>query len=138
MFPFENENEILDLDNKEEPATDDFTRREYGIDFKTGKLTGKIVDGAEAVKVWAWLALKAVRYRFEIYTWNYGNELESLIGAAYSQEYIESEVTRMIEDAFSINIDILSIEGLVCDFKEDKLIIQATILTIFGREEFNV
>lgn len=26
--------------------------KEYGIDFKTGQLTGEIVEGLEAVKVW--------------------------------------------------------------------------------------
>ena len=28
--------------------------KEYGINFKTGQLTGKIVEGKEAIKVWIW------------------------------------------------------------------------------------
>ena len=38
--------------------------KEYGIDFKTGQLTGEIVEGLEAVKVWIWLVLQTPRYRY--------------------------------------------------------------------------
>ena len=31
--------------------------KEYGIDFKTGQLTGEIVEGIEAIKVWIWMCL---------------------------------------------------------------------------------
>ena len=31
--------------------------REYGIDFQTGRLTGRIVEGIEAIKVWVWNCL---------------------------------------------------------------------------------
>ena len=38
------------------------------------------VTGREAVKVWIWKALHTTRYRYEIYSWAYGNEFESLLG----------------------------------------------------------
>ena len=38
--------------------------REYGVDFRTGQLTGKIVEGIEAVKVWIWSCLHTERYRY--------------------------------------------------------------------------
>lgn len=37
--------------------------REYGVDFQTGQLTGKIVEGIEAIKVWIWLCLHTERFR---------------------------------------------------------------------------
>ena len=45
--------------------------REYELDFETGKLTGRIVTGVDAICVWAYLALKAKRYRWVIYSWYY-------------------------------------------------------------------
>ena len=32
----------------------------------------QFVTGAEAVAVWAWNALSTVRYRHEIFSWDYG------------------------------------------------------------------
>ena len=43
-----------------------------------------VVTGKEAVKVWAWKALHTVRYRFEIYSRDYGSEFEELVGQAYN------------------------------------------------------
>lgn len=40
---------------------------DYEIDFNTGRLTGGIVEGVEAIKVWIWLALQIERYRFPIF-----------------------------------------------------------------------
>ena len=70
MFPF-------DIDEGEEILTDEEDEveyKEYGIDFETGQLTGKVVTGIEAVRVWAYLALNTAKYRFEQYSWDYGNE----------------------------------------------------------------
>ena len=35
--------------------------KEYGLDFKTGQLTGEIVEGIEAIKVWIWNCLHVQR-----------------------------------------------------------------------------
>ena len=45
-----------------------------------------VVSGKEAVLVWAWKALHTPRFRHEIYTWDYGNEVDSLIGQPFSEE----------------------------------------------------
>ena len=45
-----------------------------------------LVEGIEAVKVWAWNALYTVRFRYLIYPWEYGDELETLIGQSYIEE----------------------------------------------------
>lgn len=42
------------------------------------KLTGRIVTGVDAICVWAYLALKAKRYRWVIYSWYYGEEYTNL------------------------------------------------------------
>lgn len=114
------------------------TPREYGIDFGTGKLTGKIVEGLEAIKVWIWLAMRTARYRFVIYSWDYGIELEDLIGKGYTDEYIKSEVERMIEDALLINNNILSITDIEVKRNNDKISASFTANTLYGEVSINV
>lgn len=43
---------IEDEENLEELGEEKETPKEYGIDFSTGQLTGQVVEGLEAVKVW--------------------------------------------------------------------------------------
>jgi hypothetical protein len=130
-FPFETD---------EETAVEEALKipKEYGIDFTTGELTGKIVEGNEAVKVWIWNTLHTPRYRHTIFSWDYGNELEDLIGQGYSQEYIEIEAKRMVEDCLLINENITGIDDFEVSQDADKLSISFTANTLFGEVGMNV
>lgn len=134
MFPFEEELEEELL----EEETEEYYPREYGIDFSTGKLTGKIVEGKEALAVWLYLALKIERYKFYTYSWDYGNELNSLIGKNYSQDHMDSEVKRMITDCIEENPYIEGIENLKVDRTDEGLFISFLILTDYGEEEMSL
>ena len=92
----------------------------------------------EAVIQWAKLVLLTERYFYTQYTWNYGSELNELIGKRHSKEYIESEVKRMITDALLINEDIKSIKNIRCDIEKDVLKISFSIETVYGRGDVNV
>ena len=85
LFPFVT-TEDLTLTDQEVTAS---SIREYEIDFEKGTLTGRIVTGVDALCVWAYLALKAKRYRWIIYSWGYGDEVYDLIGYSYSEEYLD-------------------------------------------------
>lgn len=112
--------------------------QEYGIDFQTGKLTGAMVEGLEAVKVWAWLALKSPRYRFRQLSWQYGAELENLIGTVYSEEYTEAQARKMVEDCLLLNRYITGITDFVCTAENDRLKLEFTILTEFGEGDMAI
>lgn len=114
------------------------TPREYEIDFDTEKLTGKIVEGLEAIKVWIWLAMRTARYRYYIYSWDYGNEIEDLIGTGYTDEYIQSEVERIIEDTLLINENILSVTDIEVTRENDKISANFTANTLYGEVSINV
>ena len=45
-----------------------------------------LASGLEAVKGWAWRALHTERYRWSPFSWDYGCELESLVGQPYRAE----------------------------------------------------
>lgn len=111
-------------------------QKEYEIDFKTGQLTGRIVEGKEAIKVWIWLALQTPRYRYYAYTWDYGNEFEDLIGKGHTKEYIEAEAKRMTEDCLLVNEDIQSITKFGVNMTNDTLTVSFTANTIYGDIEF--
>jgi hypothetical protein len=129
-FPFEaEENTTIETDT--EPA-------EYEMDFTTGQLTGNIVTGLEAIKTWAYLALKTPRYRHLIYSWDYGNEIEDLIGQFVTQEYLDTEIPRIITDCLVINPFIKSISDIELTFKDDKLTGNFTINTDYGEGEISV
>mgnify|MGYP002516733728 FL=1 len=106
--------------------------KEFGIDFETGKLTGKIVEGIEAIKVWCYLALRVTRYHFFICSWNYGCEIEDLYGQGYSSEHIESEAARMIEECLLENdyIEAVSVSG--AKYQNGRFSTMVTIETIYG------
>lgn len=133
MFPFDLEDEELNLSVPEhkEPA-------DYEIDFKTGRLTGRIITGLDAIKQWVQLVLSTDRYYFPQYTWNHGAELNTLIGKNYDEEYIQSEVRRMIKDALMVNKDIIDVEDIRHVMEKDTLTVSFTINTIYGRGEISV
>ena len=112
------------------------TPKEYEIDFKTGQLTGRIVEGLEAIKIWIWLVLQTPRYRYYVYTWDYGNEFEDLIGQGYTEEYIEAEAKRMTEDCLLINENIQSISEFSASMENETLTVTFTANTIYGDIEF--
>jgi hypothetical protein len=130
LFPFVSEEVSL-------PSTEVLASsiREYEIHFKTGQLTGRIVEGVNAICVWAYLALKAKRYRWVIYSWYYGEEYTNLIGYSYSEEYLNSEVKRYMEECLFENEHITGIENLEVSQIKDLLYIKFTLVTDVGSKE---
>ena len=106
------------------------TPREFAIDFTTGQLTGEVVEGIEAVKVWVYLALRIARYRYFILSWEYGSELDDLSGQGYSQEHIECEVEEMIKDCLMENEYIDSVEVSNIQLENEKMKANITITTV--------
>ena len=66
--------DILNIESRAEPSNT------FHIDFDRGRIIG-FVDEKEALKQAILLILNTERYRFLIYSWNYGIELVDIIGA---------------------------------------------------------
>lgn len=128
LFPFTTDEEIA-------LVTPDVTAssiREYELDFATGRLTGRIVTGVDALCIWAYLALKAQRYRWVIYSWQYGEEYTNLIGYSFDEDYLYSEVKRYIEECLFINEHITAIEDLTVSQVKEKLYVKFKLVTDVG------
>lgn len=104
--------------------------------FKNGSPV--IVSGKEAVLVWAWKALHTPRFRYEIYTWNYGNEVEALIGQPYTEEVKQSEAARYVRECLLVNPYITDVSDINVSFEGETLRINCRIQTIYGEVGLNV
>jgi len=136
MFPFEiDEEEVIDETpediEEEEPC-------EYGVDFKTGKLTGGKVRGKKAVMVWAWNALKTYRFVYEPMSWDYGSSLPDLIGKAMSPGELEARAEALVREALTANPYIEGISEFSCEVDGDKMTVSFKLETSFGEEDMNV
>ena len=97
----------------------------------------KIVEGNEAICVWIWHAIKTFRYCYSIYSWDFGCEIDTLLGQNYTYELTKAEATRYIEEALLINPYILEITKLDVDFDGDTLHITMRVITIYEELEVN-
>ena len=93
----------------------------------------KIVYKNEAIKVWVYKAIKTNRYQHEIYSWDYGCEIESLIGKGFEFGFIKSETQRYIEEALLINPYITKINKIDVEFNKDILTAYVDLETVYGR-----
>lgn len=97
-----------------------------------------MVEGAEAVKTWIYNALLTVRYRHIIFPWSYGDEVEILIGQAYTEDTKKAEAIRYVRECLMVNPYITSVNDIRVAFKDTKLTISCKVKTIYGEVSVNV
>lgn len=141
LFPYftDEEDEDIELDDTvgedlEDEDTDE-PYREYELDPTTGKLTGRIIDGTDAIVVWAILTLHSERYKYPIYSWYYGEEFSGMIGNSYEPDLLKSEAKRMVEECLLVNEHITDIKDLSVEQTKDMLHISFIMETDQGDVE---
>lgn len=97
-----------------------------------------IVTGAEAVKIWCWNALHVPRKRHMIYSWEYGHDIEDLMGQTYADDVKQSEAIRYVKECLQVNSYITDISQVNVNFAEDALQIDCTVETIYGEVTISV
>lgn len=98
----------------------------------------KIVEGKDAIKVWIYKSLKTNRFEHEIYSWDYGSELNELVGYQDTNNLIKTESERYIKEALLINPYILDVK--INDVKINDSILNANVIvsTVYGEVDINV
>lgn len=91
-----------------------------------------IVEGSEAVHVWAWHAIQAERYHYEHESFDYGCELYRLRGKSYQKGTVEAEARRYITEALLANPYITSAEVTELELVEDVLKFSVRYADIYG------
>ncbi len=96
------------------------------------------VTGAEAVKVWIWRAIKTARCRFDLHTWDYGCEIEQLVGQPFTASVKESEAARYVREALLVNPYITGVEQAEVSFDGAHLTVHVRVTTIYGEVKLDV
>lgn len=112
--------------------------KEYEFNFEAGKLTGRLLEGKEALRMWIYKALLTQRYRYTIYSWDFGQDLDGLIGQEYEKGLIKSEVERRIKDCLLIHSHIKECNNFNIRLQQDQLQVDFTVNTIYGEVDINV
>ena len=87
-------------------------------------------EGLEAMRQAVEIMLTTERYDYQIYTENFGVELEQLVGQ--DPDYIQATFPELIRDAFSIDNRILREENYVFTTSGDTMTITFDVVTVFG------
>lgn len=111
------------------PAAEQTTKT-YKVDFDTGRVAG-YVDETEAMKQAIFKILSTERFLYLIYSWNYGIELNAVVGKSYP--VFSSEIKRVITEALLADSRITD----VTDFQVEQIDkrtarVSFTAETIFG------
>lgn len=140
IVPTFNEIEIQSIENEsnELPV---YKEIEWNFETNTPILVDgnfKVVEKNQALMTWIYKAIKTERFRYGIYSWDYGCEIESLINKGFTKDLIKSEVERFITEALSTNEYILSVNYVDVNFINDLLNTSIEVTTIYGELKVNV
>jgi Protein of unknown function (DUF2634). len=111
--------EAADVDLAEQPS------KTWRLDLENNRISG-FIDGLDAVIQSAFMALQTERYEHLIFSWQYGSELNTLVGK--DSDYAYSEAKRMIQDALSTDTRITDVR----DFSIENGVIRFVVDTIYG------
>jgi hypothetical protein len=111
--------------------------KELAFDFGSGEFSlddGKprVVEGLEALEVWIEKAIRTARYRFPIYSFEYGCELEDIIGKDIPRAIFESEIKRVITEALIYDDRISDVKDFKFTRGGDWLRVEFTVVTVRG------
>lgn len=124
MIPSTNTILSTDLEIEMQPSKD------YKLHFEKDIING-FCDGLEAMKQVVYKILNTERYKYIIYSWNYGVELADLFGEPIS--YVCSELQRRITEALVQDDRINSVDDFEFDLTERRTVkVTFTVRTIFG------
>lgn len=104
----------------------------FKIDFSKNRIKN-LFDGVDALKQAIFKILMTERYKYSIYNWDYGIEIEDLIGMP--KGYVKTEIERRIKEALLQDDRILDIYDFSFnDLKEkSSLEIKFFVKSIFGK-----
>lgn len=104
----------------------------YRLDLKNKRIVG-MIDEMDAIKQSIYKILSTERYRYLIYDWRYGRELEGLISK--NPQHVQLEIHNKIKEALLMDNRILDVtQAKVLEIQDDKYIpILLTVNTTEGQ-----
>lgn len=119
----------------EDDLTADFELREqptrtYRLHFGGQPSIGEL-DGLEAMKQAIYLILHCERYRYEMFSWNYGSEIDALIGQQ-NDAALQLRLKSVLSEALLADDRILSVGDFSFQRKGSSLLVMFTVQTTQG------
>lgn len=124
MLPERNTEFTREFIHKEEPS------KVHEMHLEEKRIIG-MCDGLEAVKQAVFKILNTERYKYSIYSRNYGIELEHVFGKPVS--YAVSEIERVIKEALLQDDRITAVKDFSFTFpRKNTVSAQFTVVSTFG------
>ncbi|OIB00199.1 hypothetical protein AK95_23865 [Paenibacillus sp. LC231] len=101
----------------------------YNLNLEEGTISGHI-DGLEAVKQAVVKILQTRRFEHLIYSSNYGQELDSVIGRDPLWAY--AEIERHIKEALMQDDRVLSVDDMNITFTGELAMAEFTVRSVYG------
>ena len=98
---------------------------------KTQNQVSGMDNGLESVRQAVEIALNVERYKWTIYSVNYGSELNDLVGE--DEAYIIAEIPRLVEGALSTDSRVVSVDDYAYKKTDtNSMTVSFTVHTVFG------
>lgn len=107
----------------------DFEKHEF-ILSPTGRQ--KTVTSSDAWGEWCVKALCSERYKYLIYSDNYGEEIDTLLGKSYPREVVESEIRRMVKDCLMVDKRTASVDNFQFTWIDDGIMFSCDVKNTIG------
>lgn len=114
-----------------ETATEQ-TSRTYHLDVEKN-IISNYCDGIEAMKQTIYCILNTERFNHLIYSWNYGIEIEHLIGESIT--YVIPELERGINEALIQDSRVVQVSDFKFEVNKNKVIVTFKVITTVGNIE---
>ena len=114
-----------------ETATEQ-TSRTYYLDVEKN-IISNYCDGIEAMKQTIYCILNTERFNHLIYSWNYGIEIEPLIGESIT--YVIPELERVINEALIQDSRVVQVSDFKFEVNKNKVIVTFKVITTVGNIE---
>lgn len=104
-----------------------------GLTFYADPVSHRIsgtADGLAAIRQTIEIILNVERFRWQIYTPNFGMRWDGLLGQPPG--YVAVEMQRRLKDAFSVDSRIKGISNFTHSVSGDKMVAEFTVNTVFG------
>lgn len=113
----------VDMKNNRMPS------KTFYIDFESKKILG-MVDDKKAMEQSIYLTLKTARYNYLIFSWNYGEEINKLVGRP--KDLARVEIPRLLNECLLVDDRVSSVENIIITDIEEGLHVAFTAVTIHG------
>lgn len=107
----------------------DFEKHEF-ILSPTGRQ--KTVTSSDAWGEWCVKALCSERYKYLIYSDNYGEEIDTLLGKSYPRKVVESEIRRMVKDCLMVDKRTASVDNFQFTWIDDGIMFSCDVKNTIG------